>query len=257
MSAPRGPGRRAAQRRLIARAWRESLPPPASRYDLTHYRLSTSEALSDDSGSSIVSCPSFNTPSLTRSPPPDAPVVPAARFGIRLIRHWHVSAIHRGKPASFRRAFRGGFLLLAEMRHRTLHPVAGPDISKERAAPHPIFTLSGRLPEPAAPAAAGLRNRLRKRRCAPLPEGGLPERAAPAPGFRRFSASLLASAQNWHSPERGLLSALPGELFFYERGGLQLAGLCRGGRQHPGHFGRKVALFRAVLTAVLEGRYLA
>ena len=34
---------------------------------------------------------------------------------------------HRGKPR-FRRAFRGGFLS-AEMRHRTLHPVAGPRIS--------------------------------------------------------------------------------------------------------------------------------
>ena len=90
---------------------------------------------------------------------------------------------HRGKPA-FRRAFRGGFLLLAEMRHRTLHPVAGPDISKERAAPHPIFTLPEgfrsrlrRLP-PASGTASGSGAARRFRRGAfrsglrPLPDSG-------------------------------------------------------------------------------------
>ena len=198
MSAPRGPGRRAAQRRLIARAWRESLPPPASRYDLTHYRLSTSEALSDDSGSSIVSCPSFNTPSLTRSPPPDAPVVPAARFGIRLIRHTGISATSRqtGVPAG---VSAGGFLLLAEMRHRTLHPVAGPDISKERAAPHPIFTL----PE-------GFRSRLRR----------LPPASGTASGSgaaRRFRRGAFRSGLR-PLPDSGAALRNPVFFFFQSRG---------------------------------------
>ena len=129
------------------------------------------------------SCPSFNTPSLTRSPPPDAPVVPAARFGIRLIRDTGISATSRQTPA-FRRAFRGRLSSFGrnETSNTTPGGRSGYLQGAGRAAPN--FHPSGRLPEPAAPAAAGLRNPLRKRRGAPLPEGGLPERAAPAPGFR-------------------------------------------------------------------------